>query len=312
MAQVAGNAATGARGWGFRMLQTGKWLVLISLGLLLLLPAASAQTAQTSIPPNPPKARHKARKAKVVPPPPVVLPPLPRGPLPQVPLDQLPTAPPQVDYRDGRLTIVAQNSTLSDILREVRKRTGASIDVPPSATEHVVARLGPAPAREVLATLLNGSSFNYVMVGSAADPAVLSSVVLTSKPAGGAQTIANVPQPVPVYSPPGRPGFGPGFGQPVGVVPTAVAPVIQPAPVVNQPAVNADASANDSQEPEDSEQEETETQDQNGATPLPNAGPKTPDEMLQMLQQQQQLQQPPQQTPPPQPGQPPQPNPQDD
>jgi hypothetical protein len=284
------------------MPQTGKWLVLISLGLLFVLPAASAQTAQTSIPH---KARHKARKAKVVPPPQVALPPLPRGPLPQVPLDQLPAAPPQVDYRDGRLTIVAQNSTLSDILREVHKRTGASIDVPPGATEHVVARLGPAPAREVLATLLNGSSFNYVMVGSATDPAVLSSVVLTSKPAGGPQTVANFPQPAPVYSPPIRPGFGPGMGRPTGMVPTAVAPVVQPAPAVNQPVVNADATANDSQEAEDSEQDETESQDQNGATPLPNAGPKTPDEMLQMLQRQQLQQQQQQQ------GQPPQPNPQD-
>ncbi len=296
-ARVTGNAATGARGWGFRMSRTGKWLVSISLGLLLILPSASAQTAQTPIPP---KARHKARKVKAPPPPAVVLPPLPIGPLPQVPLDQLPTAPPQVDYQDGRLTIVAQNSTLSDILREVHKRTGASIDVPPSATEHVVAQLGPAPAREVLATLLNGSSFNYVMVGSAADPAVLSSVVLTSRPAaGGAQTIANVPQPASVYPPPVRPELGPGMGQPTGLVPTAVAPVVQPAPAVNQSAVNADASANDSQEAEDTEQEEAGNQDQNGATPLPNAGPKTQDEILQMLQQQQQRQQQGLQTDPP-------------
>ena len=98
-------------------------------------------------PPRPrPRGRHKARKVLSQQ---SVLPPAPRGPLPQVPLDQLPAAPPQVNYQDGRLTIVAQNSTLGDILREVRKRTGASIEVPPSATERVVARLGPAPARDV-------------------------------------------------------------------------------------------------------------------------------------------------------------------
>jgi hypothetical protein len=277
---VASNAATGARGRGFHMPRTGKWLVSISLGLLLVLASASAQTA------IPHKARHKARKAKA--PPQVVLPPLPRGPLPQVPLDQLPATPPQVDYQDGRLTIVAQNSTLSDILHEVNKRTGASIEVPPNATEHVVARLGPAPARDVLATLLNGSSFNYVMVGSVADPAALSSIVLTSKPAGGAaQTVAIVPQPAPVYMPPARP---------VGV------PMVQTVPP--QPGVPQAASADDSADEadaEDSDQEDAQSQDQSGGAPQPNAGPKTPEEMLQMLQQQQRLQppgQPPQTNPP--------------
>jgi hypothetical protein len=288
---VAGNTATGARGWGFRMPRTGKWLVLISLGLLLLLPSASAQTSSGQKAPHKAPKAHKALKAKV-PPPQVVLPPLPRGPLPQVPLDQLPAAPPQVDYQDGRLTILAQNSTLGDILREVHKRTGASIEVPSSATERVVARLGPAPARDVLATLLNGSSFNYVMVGSVADPAVLSSVTLTSKPAGGAaQTVANVPQPAPVYMPPGRP--------------VGIAPMIQTVPPQpgNAQATNGDDSAEEAQDAEESDQDEAESQGQNGAAPQPNAGPKTPDEMLQMLQQQQRLQQ------QGQPGQPPQPNP---
>jgi hypothetical protein len=261
---------------------TGKWLVSISVGLLLVLPSASAQTSR----------RHKARK---MPAPQVVLPPAPRGPLPQVPLDQLPAAPPQVNYQDGRLSIVAQNSTLGDILREVRKRTGASIDIPTNATERVVARLGPAPARDVLATLLNGSSFNYVMVGSVADPATLSSVVLTSRPAAGAQTVATVYQPAPVYSPPERTGLGPGM-VPGGFVPKV--PPVTPVPTSAQ-AANGDDSADDSEDADDSDQDEAQGQDQSGGTPQPNAGPKTPDEILQMLQKQREQQ----------PGQPPQPNP---
>jgi hypothetical protein len=268
------------------MPRTGKWLVSISLGLLLVVPSASAQTS----------SRHKARKVLSQQ---SVLPPAPRGPLPQVPLDQLPAAPPQVDYQDGRLSIVAQNSTLGDILREVRKRTGASIDVPPSATERVVARLGPAPARDVLATLLNGSSFNYVMVGSDADPSALSSVVLTSRPAaGGTQTVAVVSQPSPVYTPPNRTELGPGMGRPGGFVPP-VAQAATPQPGIPE-AANGDDSADDSEDADDSDQDTAEGQDQNGGTPQPNAGPKTPEELLQKLQQQrlQQQQQ--------QPGQPPQ------
>ncbi|MFI5113672.1 MAG: hypothetical protein ACHP7J_00905 [Terriglobales bacterium] len=268
------------------MLRTGKWLVSISVGLLLVVPSASAQTS------TPHKARHKVHK---VPTQQAILPPAPRGPLSQVPLDQLPAAPPQVNFQDGRLSIVAQNSTLGDILREVRKRTGASIDVPASATERVVARLGPAPARDVLATLLNGSSFNYVMVGSAADPAVLSSVVLTTRPAAGAQTVAEVYQPSPVYAPPDRTQLGFGRMGPGGYVPN-VQPVTPPS---NPQAANADDSADDSEDADDSDQDAAESQDQSGATPQPNAGPKSPEEILQMLQQQRQQQ----------PGQPPQPNP---
>jgi hypothetical protein len=260
------------------MPRTGKWLVSVSLGLLLVLASASAQTSISH------KARHKARKVKA-PAPQMVLPPMPKGPLPQVPLDQLPAAPPQVDYQDGSLTIVAQNSTLGDSLREVRKR----IYVPPSATERVVARLGPAPARDVLATLLNGSSFNYVMVGSVADPAALSSVVLTSRPAtGGVQTVANVSQPSPVYTPPARTEPGPGMGRPGGFVPP-VAQAVPPQPG-NPQAANGDDSADDSQDADDSDQEEAADKDQSGGTAPPNAGPKTPDEILQMLQQQKQQQ----------------------
>ena len=54
----------------------------------------------------------------------------------------MPAQPPQVRYSRGQLTIVAENSTLADILAAVRSQTGAQVDVPPSATERVVAHLG--------------------------------------------------------------------------------------------------------------------------------------------------------------------------
>jgi hypothetical protein len=270
---------------GFTMPRRGKWLVSIFLGFLLVLPSASAETSNQH---KKPKGR-KASKQQVV------LPPAPVGPLPQVPLDQLPAAPPQVNFQNGRLSILAQNSTLGDILREVRKRTGASIEIPANATERVVASLGPAPPRDVLAALLNGTSFNYVMVGSVADPMALSSVVLSARPAGGgAQTVAEASQPAPVYSPPDRTELGPGM-RPGGFLPR-VQPVT---PQPNPQAANGDDNADD-QDAEDSDQDEADNQDQNGGTPQPNAGPKTPDQILQMLQKQQQQQ----------PGPPPQPNPQ--
>ena len=99
----------------------------------------------------------------------------------QVPLDAIPAVAPDVSYQDGLHTIVAPNSTLGDILRGVRKHTSADIDIPATATERVVTRLGPAPAREVMAELLNGSRFNYILLGSPADANALVRVVLVAK-----------------------------------------------------------------------------------------------------------------------------------
>ena len=266
--------------------------LLLSIFLAVALaPFALAQTAP----------HHKSHKAKPVKP--LVLPPLPPGPLPQVPLDQLPAVAPQVSYQNGSLTIVAENSTLGDILREVRKRTGASIDVPGNATERVATRLGPGPARDILTTLLNGTSFNYVMVGSAGDPTALASVVLTPRPAGGAVQTAQAQQPAPVYT---APDFGPGTGRP-GFVPP------QPGPMATAESgddKDDDDSADDSDQDQQAEgqagqpgtpapqvpgvqfpqNQAPDGTDSNGNA-QPNVGPRTPQQILQMLQQQRQQQQ---------------------
>lgn len=98
-----------------------------------------------------------------------------------LPPDQRPAIAPVVTYANGKLTIVAKNSTLSDILSAVGEKTGAAIDVPEDATERVVSALGPGPAREVVAALLNGSHFNYVMVGTETNPNSVARVILTAK-----------------------------------------------------------------------------------------------------------------------------------
>ena len=113
----------------------------------------------------------------------VVPPPLPfgqTGPLPQVPLDQMPPVSPQVNFRNGELTIVAPNSTLSDILHCVRDQTGAEIEIP-ATNDRVVTRLGPGPVRDILAELLNGSHFNYALLGSPTERNSLTKVVLLAK-----------------------------------------------------------------------------------------------------------------------------------
>jgi hypothetical protein len=104
-----------------------------------------------------------------------------------------PAAKVEVDFLGGKLTIRASKATLAEVLYEVQRKTGADIPIPSAAQrEQVSGIFGPAPAREALASLLNGSGFNFILVASDHDPSQLRSVVLT--PRGDA-----VPQP-PTYS----------------------------------------------------------------------------------------------------------------
>jgi hypothetical protein len=182
----------------------------------------------------------------------------------------MPAVPPQIDYQDGQLTIVAPNSTLGDILRGVRKHTSADIDIPSSATERVATSLGPGPARDVVAQLLNGSHFNYVLLGSPENAGLLVRVVLVAKtpdaPAANAQAAKSA----------------------------------TPAPAAAADAADAD--------PADEAVEETPEQaaeaEQQQTTP-DQPGVKTPQQMLQEMQQRQlQMQQNGQTGVPFQPGQP--------
>lgn len=91
----------------------------------------------------------------------------------------------RVSLNAGRLSIWADGASLSDVLYEVHRRTGADIPIPSLAwSERVVVNLGPGPAPEVLASLLTGSPFNFVIVGIPGDPSQVSSVQLTLKDTG--------------------------------------------------------------------------------------------------------------------------------
>lgn len=218
---------------------------------------------------KPPARKTHSKKATEPP-----LPPYTPKTLSPMPLEQVPAVPPQVAYSGGQLTIVAHNSTLGDILRAVHAQTGAELEIPANATERVVATLGPGPARDVLATLLNGTHFNYVMLGSAADPTTVQRVVLTAKTGPETATTASAQQqPVP----------------PQGMMPNRFQPM------VNQQAQNGEQEATTDDNSADATDDSTETppEEQQADQPVaPGQAPKTPEQLLQELQrQQQQLQQ---------------------
>jgi hypothetical protein len=139
--------------------------------------------------------------------------PAPRPPLPE----ELPPTPPTVTYQEGMLSIAAQNSTLYDILSAVRRATGAAVDTPASATERVATRLGPGRPRDVLAALLDGSRFDYILLSSPEDPGGLRRVILAPRSGGGAGGAPDAP---------GAPASPPGalFSQPARPVPARTLP----------------------------------------------------------------------------------------
>lgn len=237
-------------------------------------------------------SKHSKKKPKAPQPPP--LPSGPTGPVQPIPLDAIAAVPPQVSYANDQLTINAPNSTLADILRAVRKQTGAEIEVP-SAPERVVTRLGPGPARDVVAQLLNGSRFNYVLLGSPSDDAVLTKVVLVAKT--GPDTIT---------PPPSAPNPPLGITQANNSAPPQEPPPdAADAEQQDDNAANADDAATTDQAAQEVDQQQQQQQ-QNPDQP----GVKTPQQMLQEMQQRQmqlQQQQPPGQPPVPGSGMPPHP-----
>lgn len=104
----------------------------------------------------------------------------------------------EVVFRNGLLSINSDKATLSEVLFAVHQRTGADIAIPAgSEQEKVVVDIGPAPAPAVLAELLNGSKFNFLILSSASHPGALDRVILSSRPEGAMQVARAPAQPLP-------------------------------------------------------------------------------------------------------------------
>jgi hypothetical protein len=232
------------------------------------MPSASAATAPT-------KPRAHVRKSAPVTE--VASTPPPSPPT----LEQSPPTPPKVNFQNGELTINASNSTLSQVLRAVQLRTGASIDIPAGAgSERVVAQLGPGQPQDVLNTLLNGSKFDYVILGVNGNPGEVQKVILTPKQNGTATSVNSAQN-----NPP---------------------PVADDEPAGDEGTPVADTSENEYQNPDQpppppgsfrhpgmsTVQQQQQPSDQNAASGNGDQqNVKTPEQMMQDLQQMQQQQQ---------------------
>ena len=160
--------------------------VPLTLALLASTLLAAQTPAQT---PN----RTPKRSGQSHPPAPLpaqVTPPAP--PKPDWPIDDQPK-PAAILWNKDELRIDAANSSLQQIMNDVASATGASIDGL-SKDERVFGAYGPAPARDVLAQLLQGTGYNIVMVGDQGQGSPRQ-IILSARNAGGVAQNINRPTP---------------------------------------------------------------------------------------------------------------------
>lgn len=170
-------------------------------GMLVTGVSARAQSTQTGTAAMPTQSKsqahrhssHSKKHGKTVPAPtPVVAPPPP--PLP--PLQQT-AQQAKIKFTQGTLSIDAQNSSLKEILDEVSKQTGLQIQGL-DHDERIYGQYGPDTVTNTLTDLLDGSGYNYVLIGGD-DGAAPTKLLLTAStggaPSGGATPATNVPPP---------------------------------------------------------------------------------------------------------------------
>ncbi len=137
--------------------------------------------------------------------------------------EKIPASAPRVSFSNNELTVVAQNSSLGEILNAIRAATGMKVDGPSASADRVTAKIGPAPVRDVLLSLLEGSRLDFAILGSATDPTVVERLVLSARSTGGDTNYASAtqqPQPTePSDSASSDDDDNPGFAQPATAAP---------------------------------------------------------------------------------------------
>jgi hypothetical protein len=96
--------------------------------------------------------------------------------------------PASVEYLDGRVAVLADNSSLSEIIRDVARRAGMAVkgDV---VDERVFGSYGPAAPAEVLTALLKGTGSNMLVVAGSSRA---SELILTPKQGPPTPPVARV------------------------------------------------------------------------------------------------------------------------
>src|SRR5271155_4550768 len=138
--------------------------------ILFAVVTATITEAQNATAPQQPRQRQQLHENATAAKPPAGIAQQSITPSPEAPqvasslLDQ-PAKPAQVQLNAGRLSVNADNSTLSGILHDISAKTGMTVDGL-SRDQRIFGSYGPAAPREVLSALLDGLGYNVMMVGA--------------------------------------------------------------------------------------------------------------------------------------------------
>jgi hypothetical protein len=185
------NSPTSLVNLGARLLLPLVFLAA-ALGGILALAAQAQATAAPSATTHKAVHRHKhpiAAKQQPTTPqiaPVVVTPPEPE--LPHWPVNEQ-ALPATVTWNSLGLRIEAANSSLQQILKDVATATGAKLEGM-TTDERVFGAFGPGQAHDVLSQLLQGTSYNIVMIGDQGQ-GTPREIVLSSRHAGSTTTTTN-------------------------------------------------------------------------------------------------------------------------
>ncbi|HEV3041495.1 MAG TPA: hypothetical protein VHA33_27275 [Candidatus Angelobacter sp.] len=136
----------------------------IPLGLMLALLADGIGGAQAQSQPTPPTREPATQNT----------------PAPTLPPSQMPPSAPRISYAGGFLTVVANNATLDEVLVGIGKAIGANIQgIQSESPERVFGQFGPASPCQVLDTLLIGSRYDFILLGSAGRVGSVREIILS-------------------------------------------------------------------------------------------------------------------------------------
>lgn len=164
-----------------------------------------------------------------------------------------PPVAPVVTYRDGLLSVQALNSNLSSVVTAIRNKTGIEFEGAEGISERVAIALGPAPEGDVLAAIFAGSKYDFLAIGRADSPTIVQKVILTVKNQPGAAGEAQAQQ--------------------------------QPPPANQGEEEETPEEQQNAGEPQDTPVQPPVPQPPPQAETPPNQQPKTPEQLLQELQQ---------------------------
>ena len=147
-----------------------RWLSLVALLAAQSLLAAAFLSSQappkSAAAPVPARKPVHARKAAATAPAPAQPAPAPapvQPRLPDWPANNVPTEA-SIVFDSHGLLIVASNSSLVQVLKEVGVETGAKVEGL-DADQRVFGTYGPGPVRDVVTQLLDGSGYNVLLIG---------------------------------------------------------------------------------------------------------------------------------------------------